>query len=306
MRLVFMGTPDFAAEILEACLAVHEVAAVYTRPDAVSGRGSSLRPSPVKQLAESYGVPVLQPRTLRDTAEQQVLRDLAPETIVVAAFGLILPRAVLEIPPFGCVNVHASLLPRWRGAAPVQRAILAGDELTGVSIMRMEEGLDTGPYDSIATVAIDDLDAAELTRRLAEAGAAALLGTLDRIETGTVEWVSQDESLATYAEKLTRADVTLAQSDAVATALRKIRASGPQAASKISVDGRGVTLLEAHAAKRSLPAGRVFVAPDGLDLGLGDGAVRVVRLKPDGKGEMDAAAWARGARPSADARWETP
>ncbi len=229
MRLVFMGTPEFAATVLDGCLDSHDVLAAYARPDAASGRGNRLHPPAVKVLAESRGVPVRQPKTLRDFDEQAALRALAPEAIIVAAYGLILPREVLEIPPYGCINVHASLLPRWRGAAPVQRAILAGDQVTGVSIMRMEEGLDTGPFAAVARVAVDDLDAEALTHALAEAGTNALLDVLRQVEEGTAVWTPQDDSLATYAEKVGKPEVALQPEDPASVALRKVRASGPRA-----------------------------------------------------------------------------
>ncbi len=303
MRLVFMGTPEFAAVILDACLGAHDVVAVYTRADAISGRGKTLRPSPVKQLATTHGVPVRQPRTLRDADEQAFLGSLYPEVIVVAAYGLILPREVLCIPPQGCVNVHSSLLPRWRGAAPVQRAILAGDEVTGVTIMRMVEGLDAGPYDTVAEVPTDDLTVTGLTAALAEAGASALLETLDRIEQGRVHWVEQDDAVATYASKVTRGDVALQPTDSVDVALRKIRASSPQAASRLDVDGRSVTLLDARHSTAVLTPGGAVTSPQGLELGVDDGAILVTRLKPDGKAAMDAGAWARGARLPDPAGW---
>jgi methionyl-tRNA formyltransferase len=303
MRLVFMGTPEFAAVVLDSCLGAHDVVAVYTRADAISGRGRTLRPSPVKELATTRGIPVRQPPTLRDVDEQAVLAKLSPDVIVVAAYGLILPREVLHLPPYGCANVHASLLPRWRGAAPVQRAILAGDGKTGVSIMRMEEGLDTGPYDTVIEVPVDDLTTEALTEVLAEAGAIALLRTLDRIERGEVQWIEQDDAEATYADKVTRADVALRPSDSVDVALRKVRASTSQAASRLEVDARPVTVLEARRSGSQLAPGSVTLAHGGLELGVGNGAILVTRLKPDGRSEMDAAAWARGARLSDSPGW---
>jgi methionyl-tRNA formyltransferase len=203
---------------------------------------------------------------------------------------------VLTIPSYGCINVHASLLPRWRGAAPVQRAILAGDTTTGVSIMLMNEGLDTGPCDQVVSLPIDDLNAEALTAQLAEAGARALLQTLRRVERGEVQWTAQDDSLATYADKVTRADVTPSPGDPLVTAVRKIRASSAQAPSRIMVGGRGVTLLNAAPAEVGISPGKARPSPTGLELGLSDGSLLVTRLKPDGKTAIDAAAWLRGAR----------
>jgi methionyl-tRNA formyltransferase len=298
-----MGTPQFAAVVLDACVGAHDVVEVFTRPDAASGRGKALRPSPVKKLATERGIPVRQPRTLRDATEQAHLASLAPDVAVVAAYGLILPGEVLDIPRHGCVNVHASLLPRWRGAAPVERAILAGDEITGVAIMRMDEGLDTGPYDSVIQVAIDDLDSPNLTAALAEAGAGALLRTLERIERGDATWVEQDDSAATYADKVARTDVALAPDDTVELALRKVRASSPRASSRLAIDSRTVTVVKAKRSTVSLSPGASRVSEGGVALGVADGAILVTRLKPDGKPEMDAAAWARGARLADAAAW---
>lgn len=306
MRLVFMGTPEFAATVLRACLDAHDVVAVYTRPDAVSGRGNKLRPSPVKLVAEQTRIPVRQPLTLRDAAEQRFLGEIAPDVIVVAAYGLILPSEVLAIPRHGCVNVHASLLPRWRGAAPVQRAILAGDVVTGVSIMRIEEGLDTGPYADAETVETDALTSAQLTERLGAAGAVALLRTLAHIERGEVEWVAQNDVDATYADKITRADVTPVPTDDAETISRKVRAASDQATARIVVGGHGVTLRTAAPTRDELAAGAVRMSKGGIELGTADGAVLITRLTPDGKAEMDADAWARGARLAEGARWDAP
>jgi methionyl-tRNA formyltransferase len=303
VHLVFMGTPAFAVVQLRACASSHEVAAVYTRPDSASGRGRALRPSPVKQAAEELSIPVRQPVTLRDPAEIDYLTSLAPDVIVVAAYGLILPPQTLAIPPGGCVNVHASLLPRWRGAAPVQRAILAGDDVTGVSTMLIDEGLDTGPIDEIVEVATDELDAACLTEALARAGTGALLRTLEKIESGQVRWRAQDDVLATYADKLTRHDVAPLPTDSVTVVLRKVRASSPQAPSRIEVAGRGLTVLVATTSASVLPPGAAEGSPDGLALGVADGSVTVVRLKPDGGPEMDATAWLRGARLAGQVEW---
>ena len=209
MRIVFMGTPEFAVPSLESLAEVHEVVAAFTRPDAVSGRGGKTRPSPVAEAADLLGIPVFKPVSLRTSEVQEHLASLRPDVIVVAAYGLILPTGVLGIPPLGCVNVHGSLLPRWRGAAPVQRAILAGDERTGVSIMRMEEGLDTGPYCAVDSTSVDEKNSEELTAELAIMGAALLISSLAAMDSAECVWCAQDDSLATYADKITRADVTL-------------------------------------------------------------------------------------------------
>ena len=207
MRVVFMGTPSFSATILEELACAHEVVEVYTRPDAVRGRGRALSPSPVKELASSLGLPVSTPKTLRDAEVQRALADLRPDAICVAAYGAILPREVLDIAP--CLNVHASILPRWRGAAPIQHAILAGDAEAGVCIMRMEEGLDTGDFCIVRRVDATGKDAASLTDELANLGARALLSALDQLASGGLRWVAQDEAQATYAHKIEKGQLEI-------------------------------------------------------------------------------------------------
>ena len=184
MRIAFMGTPEFAARILIEIKEQHDIVCVHTRPDAVRGRGSKLVSSPVKRVALESGIPVREPRTLRDAGELAFLRSLAPDVVCVAAYGKILPQAVLDVPCFGCLNVHASLLPKYRGAAPIERAILAGDEQVGVCIMRMETGLDTGPFCISRSVAVAGRGCEHLTGELADIGSCALLSALAELETG--------------------------------------------------------------------------------------------------------------------------
>ena len=299
-----MGTPEFAVPSLRALAECHDVVAVFTRPDAVSGRGGKTRPSPVKSAAVALGIPVCEPRTLRDAEQIALVRSFVPEIIIVAAYGLILPLEALESAPHGVVNVHASLLPRWRGAAPVQRAILAGDEVTGVSIMRMEVGLDTGPYCLCLQTPIDDKDASALTAELAEMGATALLRALPTIADGSAAWIAQDESRATYAKKVSKADVSISPALPAADVVRCVRASLPAAPSRVVVGGRSLTLLAARLAAADVAPGRVACTKSALLLGVADGAVEVVRVRPDGRGAMDAAAWARGTRDLDGATWE--
>ncbi len=307
MRVVFMGTPDFAVPSLEALADAHEVVAVYTQPDRPSGRGRTPAASPVKRAALRRGVPVLQPPTLRDPEVQQELRDLAPDVICVAAYGLLLPPEVLEIPPHGCLNVHASLLPRHRGAAPVHRAILEGDTVTGVSIMLMEEGLDTGPYALQVEVPVGESTAEELAGLLASAGARALLDVLGRIDDGSVEWTAQDDALATYAAKVGRDDVALAPELTVSEALRRVRASTPSAPCRACVSGRPVTITRVSPdpeSGRTLEPGGVVVTKRELVLGLADGAIVLDEIKPQGRGCMDGACFARGAHLDDSSVWE--
>ncbi len=303
MRVVFMGTPEFAVPALRALNEHHSVAAVYTRPDAVSGRGSSTRFSPVKEAALELGLSVFQPATLRDPDVWDDLRSLAPDAIIVAAYGLILPPEVLSIAPHGAVNVHASLLPRWRGAAPIQRAILAGDPEVGVSIMQMEEGLDTGAFCVTRTLPVGESSTTRLTEALATAGADALIEALDRIAQGTCDWLSQDPTLVTYAEKIAKADVALDPTLTADQALRRIRASSAQAPSRMTLGGKALTALEAHATSCGIAQGAVALDRTGILIGLADGAIELTTIKPDGKAAMRASDWARGARVSDTTEW---
>lgn len=302
MRVVFMGTPKLAADILVEIAQQHEVVCVYTRPDAVRGRGAKLEPSPVKAAAERLGIPVRTATSLRDAEEQAHLAELAPGAICVAAYGCILPREVLEIPRYGCLNVHASLLPRWRGAAPIERAILAGDEQTGVCIMRMEEGLDTGPYCVRRATEVEGKSAAELTDELANLGAGALLTGLSVVEQGGAEWTFQDDAAATYAEKLAKDELYPDPAEPAAAMVRKVLASSEAHPARAVIAGRSATVERvalpdderAAALCDGLEQGAVRFAAKRLFLGTGDGAVEVLSLKPDGKKSMDARAFAAG------------
>lgn len=302
MRIVFMGTPAFAAAILDDLAQQHEVAAVYTRPDAVRGRGRRLAPSPVKETALRHGIEVRTPRTLRDADVQRELAALEPDVICVAAYGAILPPEVLSIPAHGCLNVHASLLPRWRGAAPIERAILAGDRATGVCIMRMEEGLDTGAYCVCRRADVADKDAGELTDELADLGSHALLTALVHVEQGVADWKEQDEAQATYASKIEKGELDLSPADTAAMLVRKVRASSEAHPARAVVAGRAVTVRalrepadeEGRRLAAGMEPGEARFAAKRLLLGASDGAVEALSLKPDGKQEMDAKAFAAG------------
>lgn len=298
MRVVFMGTPEFAATILEDLSQQHEVAAVYTRPDAVRGRGRKLEPSPVKRTAERLGLPVLEPRTLRDEAVQAELASFEPDVICVAAYGAILPKAVLDLPPFGCLNVHGSLLPRWRGAAPIERAILAGDEEIGVCIMAMEEGLDTGDYCVCRSLPAGSRTAAELTEELAALGASALLTALAQAEGGNLRWVAQDEALVTYAEKIAKGELNLDPAESAVANDRRVRASGGAHPARTVIAGRPLTVLAARVAGDApadrLGSGAAALIANRLLLGCAEGVLEVTEVKPDGKRAMDASSFAAG------------
>ena len=295
MRVVFMGTPDFAVPSLEALAERHDVALVLTRPDAVRGRGKALVPSPVKARALELGLPVLE--TSRMTPEAlDALRAAAADVFCVAAYGCILPDEVLTMAPGGCVNVHASLLPRWRGAAPIQRAILAGDAETGVSIMRIGHGVDTGAYCAQASTPVGEKGTEELTAELARLGAELLVETLPSVLDGTAVWVEQDEALVTHAAKIAKAELALDPVDAARENALRVQASGDTAPARCAVAGRGVRVCAARSVEKDVAPGVVTVEHGRVWLGCADGALEILRVKPDGKREMEASAWAAGLR----------
>ena len=247
MRIVFAGTPEFAVPPLAAlCASRHEVVGVLTQPDRPAGRGRKLATSAVKNFALQQGLPIAQPQTLRSTEGRESLVHWQPDVLVVVAYGLILPGEVLSMPRFGCLNIHASLLPRWRGAAPIQRAILAGDEYTGVTLMQMDAGLDTGPMLLQRRVAIGaDVDSAALHATLAQVGAEALLETLEGLETGTLAAQPQPSSGVTYAAKIDKAEARIDwQHDAIDIA-RRVRAFRPWPIAETSQRGEQVRIHEA-------------------------------------------------------------
>ena len=302
MRIVFMGTPEFAVPSLRALVGAHDVRLVLTRPDAVRGRGRRLEPSAVKAAATELGIDVLETKRITDDV-MAAIRAAEPDAIVVAAFGCILPDAVLTAAPLGCVNVHASSLPRWRGAAPIQRAILSGDARAGVSIMRVVHDLDAGAYCRQADVEVGEKSCPQVMGELAELGARELLVALRQMEDGTVEWVEQDESKVTYARKVEKAEMLL---DPAATALdnrRRVQTSLDAAPARMAVAGRGVRVLAARVAGDEASQGEVIVRHGCVIAGCADGAIELLRVKPDGKREMDASAWAAGLHQS-QLSWE--
>ena len=229
LKIIFAGTPDFAASALSALIeSEHDVVAVYTQPDRPAGRGRKLRASPVKELALKHDIPVLQPEKLKDAETHDVLRSFNADVMIVAAYGLILPQAVLDIPRLGCLNIHASLLPRWRGAAPIQRAIAAGDKESGITIMQMDAGLDTGDILLLSHCPINDNDnGGDLHDRLAEMGASSILEALKDIESGNTKPIKQDDALATYAHKLDKKEAIINWKDSAENIERLIRAFNP-------------------------------------------------------------------------------
>lgn len=292
-RIIFAGTPEFASTSLQAMLdAGLKPCAVLTQPDRPAGRGKKLASSPVKALSVEHGLPVLQPVTLRDDEVLAELTELAPDIIVVAAYGLILPQPVLDIPRAGCVNVHASMLPRWRGAAPIQAAILAGDEKTGVCLMSMEAGLDTGPVYACEEVAIGAQETAgELHDRVAAAGGALLATHLDAIINGELEATPQDHELATYAPKIRAADAQLDWQQAALELARKVRAYNPVPGAWFMLGEERVKCWRATAAADvDAPPGTVVATGgDGIDVSCGAGVLRLESLQRPGKRAISAA-----------------
>lgn len=287
MRIVFAGTPEFAAQHLRALLeAGRQVVAVYTQPDRPAGRGQKLMPSPVKQLAMTHNIPVYQPQTLRDPAAQAELAALQPDLMVVVAYGLILPQAVLDTPRLGCINSHASLLPRWRGAAPIQRAVEAGDAESGVTVMQMEAGLDTGPMLLKETTPISAEDTGgTLHDRLAELGARAIVEAVDGLEAGTLKGEAQDDALACYAHKLSKDEARLDWSRPAVDLERQIRALHPWPICHSGLSGEAVKVHAAQLADGSGAPGTILDAgKDGLRVACGQGALLLTRLQlPGGK-----------------------
>lgn len=285
-RIIFAGTPDFALASLRALVAAGRIpCAVLTQPDRPAGRGKKLTASPVKRFALEQGIPVLQPASLRDDARVAELAALEPDVLVVAAYGLLLPQAVLDVPRAGCVNVHASLLPRWRGAAPIQAAILAGDTESGVCLMAMEAGLDTGPVFACDTLAIGARETAgQLHDRIADAGGALLLRHIDDILAGRLEARPQDDALATYAPKVRAADAQLDWQCAAAELDRRVRAYNPVPGAWFMLDDERVKCWQACALDGEGQPGRVIAAgSDGIDVACASGILRLEVLQRPGK-----------------------
>lgn len=291
MRIVFMGTPEFAVPTLAALHdAAHEIAAVYTQPPRPAGRGKQPQPSPVQREAQVRGIEVRCPASLKSAEEQERFAALNADLAVVAAYGLILPRPILDAPGHGCLNVHASLLPQWRGAAPIQRAILAGDSVTGVTIMRMEEGLDTGPMLATARVQMEEKNAGELTAELAEVGAQLMVGTL--IDLDALHAVPQDEREATYARKIDKAEARIDWTQPALHIARQVRAFAPAPGAWFEHEGERYRILAAHEIARNGAPGEVL--DDELTVACGDAAIRPVRVQRAGRPAMETAALLRG------------
>jgi methionyl-tRNA formyltransferase len=291
MRLIFMGTPDFAVPALDALVAAgHEIAAVYTQPPRPAGRGKRPRPSPVEARATALGLAVRHPRSLRDPQAQAEFVEFRADAAVVVAYGLILPRPVLDAPSAGCLNIHASLLPRWRGAAPIHRAVMAGDAETGVCIMRMEAGLDTGPVLLRAAIPInEDETTGDLSLRLSELGARLIVDALGRLPDLRAE--PQPEEGTTYAAKIEKAEARVDWSRPAAGVARQIRGLSPFPGAWVQVGEERVKLLRARAVTGVAPPGTVL---DGFTIACGTGAVEILEAQREGKRPMKAAELLRG------------
>ncbi|WP_415845940.1 methionyl-tRNA formyltransferase [Stutzerimonas zhaodongensis] len=282
MRIVFAGTPEFAAQHLQALIETgRNVIAVYTQPDRPAGRGQKLMPSPVKQLALEHGIPVHQPQTLRDPAAQAELASLQADLMIVVAYGLILPQAVLDMPRLGCINSHASLLPRWRGAAPIQRAVEAGDAESGVTVMQMEAGLDTGPMLlKVSTPIAADDTGGSLHDRLATLGSSAVVDAVAALEAGTLVGEVQEDSLATYAHKLNKDEARLDWTRPAVELERLVRAFHPWPICHSVLDGAAVKVHAAESASGQGAPGQIIGAgKDGLEVACGAGSLRLTRIQ---------------------------
>lgn len=298
MKIIFAGTPEFAARALEALLASrHEIVLVLTQPERPSGRGMQPKASAVKQLAMLKGLPLRQPKTLRDTEEQRFLAEVGADILIVAAYGLILPPTVLDITRLGAINIHASLLPRWRGAAPIQRALLAGDTKTGISIMSMDAGLDTGPVIQIEETNIDDEDDAQtLHDRLAEIGAKLVVEALDRIEQGAAKSVRQPEQGAIYAAKITKPEARIDWKSEAIHIWRQIRAFNPNPGAVARLRETEIKIWQAKMTAGSVgrPGEILQVDSNGMLVACGGDALLLQQMQKPGGKRLPAGEFLRG------------
>jgi methionyl-tRNA formyltransferase len=290
MKIIFAGTPEFAVASLNALIqSPHEVIAIYTQPDRPAGRGRKLTASPVKQLAMQQHIPIYQPNTLRDAQTQKIIQDMHADLMIVVAYGLILPKPVLNATRLGCINVHASLLPRWRGAAPIQRAILAGDSETGITIMQMDEGLDTGGMLLKSSCPISSSDTSQsLTERLSILGGELLVQALAELEAGTLKATPQDNTQATYAAKIEKTEGRFDWNNSAKELARKVRAFNPWPVAFCHWGAEVLRIWEAIPVDQTItgsPPGTILSAnKSGIDVATGEGVLRMLKLQlPGGK-----------------------
>jgi methionyl-tRNA formyltransferase len=307
LRVVFMGTPDFAVPTLSEIVGQgHEVVAVYTRPPAASGRGMELKPSPVHKMAERFGLPVLTPKTLRTEEAAETFRSHEADVAVVVAYGMLLPKAILDAPELGCLNLHASLLPRWRGAAPIQRAIMAGDAETGVAVMKMEEGLDTGPVAMVERVAITpEMNAGELHDRLMVLGADLMVRALAALSRGGLGFTPQPEEGVTYAHKLKNEDALIDWSKPAQAVHDHVRGLSPFPGAFFTADfGKGQERVKVLRTTLGTGSGAPGTLLDGGGtISCGNGSVRLIQVQRAGKAPVAADEFLRGVRLGPGARF---
>jgi methionyl-tRNA formyltransferase len=312
LKLGFAGTPEFAIPALEALHKAHRICAVFTQPDRPAGRGQSLHQSPVKVRAAEWGLSVHQPADFKSAEALETLRALHLDALVVVAYGLILPPAALQCPSQGCINIHASLLPRWRGAAPIQRALLAGDAKSGITIMRMDAGLDTGPILDISEIEVGAGDTAQILHdRLAALGAALIGETLDGLSQGRVREVPQPATGITYAEKINKAEALIDWRQDALEIWRRVRAFNPWPITETRLEGAQLRIWDAEMCGRdeemreSAPGTVVAATQDGIDVACGRGVLRILRLQLAGRKPLAAQEFIRGQRLDG-ARFATP
>lgn len=301
MRIVYMGTPEFAVYALDSIVkAGHEVAACFTQPDKAKGRSKKLIPTPVKEKAMEYGIPVYQPEKLREPENAEIIQNCRPDAVVVAAYGQILPESILSIPKYGCINIHASLLPKYRGAAPIEWAIIDGEKETGVTTMYMAKGLDTGDMIEQEVVPIEDTDTgASLHDKLAVCGAGLILSTLDKLEAGTAVRIPQNDAESCYAVMLTKELGNMDFAKPAAELERLIRGLQPWPCAHTRINGKNVKIFDAEVTdslEGAVPGQITRVTKRSFVIECGDGALIIKRLQPEGKKPMDASAFLAGNR----------
>lgn len=293
LKIIFAGTPDFSVPPLKALLeSDHDVCAVYTQPDRPAGRGRKLTASPVKEVAEQAGIPVYQPANFKQQQDLEMLASLEADLMVVVAYGLLLPKAVLDAPRLGCVNIHASILPRWRGAAPIQRAVLAGDRESGVSIMQMDEGLDTGPVFLVRKTTLEeDETGGSLHDKLAGLGAKALMEALPGIAAESMPAIPQDNEQANYASKLSKKEAQINWADSAQEIVRQVRAFNPWPVAYCVYENQNLRVWEAEAigGVTASPGLVMAAGREGVDVSTGNGLLRIRKLQLPGKRAMSAA-----------------